>query len=303
MNHSLIADLNNVIEAIKALPHDEQIIALDFDNTCVRGDLGECVQSQLVDDLALPLLAEDLSPIGGSAFERDISPYLPLRATDEEARRYIQHIVSTEYLRIMEESGHREGYLYSVRLLAGMSPDEVRNHSLKTFKKDLASPMITEEVPPPPGLNRPGYSRTRGLRIHKEMRELVRKAQDQDIKVLVISASAHCIVAPIAEHYFGVPPENIWGIHTDMKDNGTLAPRCVEPIPYGQGKVASIERVVGQRAAFAAGDARTDLEMLQSTRIGALLLDRGNVALRQEAEDRGWIIHPQESVTCEPPLP
>ena len=291
-----------ILEQILKLPIEERVIALDFDNTCIRGDLGEAVQNHLLDAMTLPLHAHDRIAIGGHPFAEALAPYLDdaqaPRDLDAGAKERVRHIVSTEYLRIMNEDGHREGYLYSVRLLAGMTPAAVEELALLAFQHELKKTMGKRLIHAPEGLDRPMYTREDGLRIHEEMRDFILDAQALGIRVLVISASCHWVVAPIAESYFGIARDDIWGIHTALNEDGTLAAQCVEPIPYGAGKVASIQKVAGRSASFAAGDARTDLEMLRSATLNSLLLDRGNEALKQEGISSGWLIIPQQALTC-----
>jgi len=281
---------------------DERVIAFDFDNTCIRGDLGEAVQNHLLDSMALPLQAHHRIAIGGRPFAEALAPYLDgaqaPRDLGARAKEMVRHIVSTEYLRIMNEDGHQEGYLYSVRLFAGMSPEAVEELALRAFRHELKIPRRERLIHAPEGLDRPSYTREEGLRIHEEMRDFILDAKALGIRVLVISASCHWVVAPVAQAYFGIERADIWGIHTALNEDGTLAAQCVEPIPYGAGKVASIQKIAGRPVCFAAGDARTDLEMLRSATFNALLLDRGNEALKEEGMSSGWFIIPQKALSC-----
>jgi hypothetical protein len=56
--------------------------------------------------------------------------------------------------------------------------------------------------------------------------------------------------------------------------------------------VSAIDRIIGRRPVFAAGDWDTDLEMLGCSEGVSLLLDRGRKDLVEFGKERGWLIQP-----------
>jgi len=151
-------------------------------------------------------------------------------------------------------------YMLMAWAFAGWTPDEVRSFSTR----------IQEQ---------------RGLakRLHPEMQTVVRWAQKRGVELWVISASPRFVVQAGAAR-FGIRPERVVATSAAVRD-GRVAPGLAEPMPYGPGKVAAIERVVGPSRLIAAfGDDVFDLEMLLSADVPVAVRPKDRLRHRAEGE-------------------
>lgn len=119
-----------------------------------------------------------------------------------------------------------------------------------------------------------------------EIRELIAAMQRHGWEVWVISASAEPLVQAVAQAY-GIGADRVVGMRLAVGDDGRFLPRLAGPNTYRRGKLEAIDTFVGRRPTFAAGDADTDIEMLEAAR-HRLVFDRGHPELRARAEAGGW---------------
>lgn len=162
---------------------------------------------------------------------------------------------------------------------AGWTPDEVRGFARRMFRK-------------------------RGLeqRIHGEMRRVVDWAQERGIPLWVVSASPLFVVEAGVE-LFGIPRDRIIATTPVVRD-GRVGTRLAHPIPYGEGKVQGMDRVMGSRRIVAAfGDEAFDLEMLRRADVPVAV--RPKTRLRNRAAELPELVqlaeaNGSESATCLP---
>lgn len=125
------------------------------------------------------------------------------------------------------------------------------------------------------------------LRFRPAILDLIWALQRHGWTVWIVTASPAVMVS-VAAQRVGIPANHVLGMWCRVGPDGRFLAPTQEPVTYRHGKVDALSIATGGRSpTFAAGDAVTDLEMLQSARY-ALVLDRGNPTLRDEAAVRGW---------------
>lgn len=173
------------------------------------------------------------------------------------------------YEHLAAEAGRPAAYQWAAEVVAGLYELEVRELTLEVVES---------------------YLNQGGLRFRPEMRDLMFALQRWGWEVWVVSASAEVVVQTIAQFY-GVPADRVIGVKLTVAPDGLLLPHTAGPLTYRTGKVAAIDRFIGRRPTFAAGDTDTDIEMLQASR-HVLLMDRGNDEALTAAREGGWWVQP-----------
>jgi len=290
-NHEFLLDL-----AAKDL--DGRAAFFDWDDTCIFGDCGEAflyfqlstgvlrlnsaelaalvpTWPQARDQFGLPCneyqleKLRDIIQTGAEALEaasEKSNPKQPLSALG-------RGLLALYRLLEKSASGPGSAYLWAIRLLAGFSPDEIKESALTCIKRELG-------LPPATFFSQAGASglagkRRQGIRAFPEMRELVSLFRSSGIRVYLVSASQPLIVAATAE-VTGFEVDGIVGMAGETNADGLLTGHLAPgyAINYGDGKVANSNAFIGVEPIFVAGDSVNDLAMMtayEATR-GRLLL-------------------------------
>ena len=130
---------------------------------------------------------------------------------------------------------------------------------------------------------------TGALRLRPALIELIWAMQRNSWVVYIVTASPAVVISPVAQQ-LGIPADHVLGMwcNTDPKDR--FCPPTQAPITYREGKVSAIQTAIqSKELTFAAGDAITDLELLEYAS-NQLVVDKGVAALRIVAEEKGWLI-------------
>lgn len=201
-------------------------------------------------------------------------------------------------------------------LLAGGEPSLMKiiaaTHSGMTsddFQKTVTNWIATAR--------HPRFKRLYTELIYQPMLELLSYLRANGFKTFIVSGGGVEFMRPWTERVYGIPPEQVVGsmgkLQYEMR-NGIpvlLKEPAVDLIDDEAGKPVGIQKFIGRRPVFAAGNSDGDLEMLQWTTVGrraslGILIhhtdavreyayDRNskvgqlNVALDQ-APQRGWIV-------------
>jgi HAD superfamily phosphoserine phosphatase-like hydrolase len=168
------------------------------------------------------------------------------------------------YERMVETDGKRIAYAWCAFALEGMTPREVREFTLDVID---------------------GWTADGRIRLRPELVDLVAAMQASGWETWAITASAEPLVQAFAQRY-GIPADQVAGMRLAI-DDGRYAARLAGPNTFREGKVEAIDRYIGRRPVFAAGDTETDLEMLWCAR-HALLIDRHEPMMRAAAAEGGW---------------
>jgi phosphoserine phosphatase len=273
------------------------VVVFDFDNTCIINDIGELFSHYLIDEMLYRYERDDfwqlIHPDDGREDLLEMARVLVALAEDH--RR--QHPLYSRYLadmgalygRRLARAGKADCYEWAVRLHVGMRPDEVRSLARKAIRRELARPLETESRNSSCGLT---TNISRGVRVVREMRELIDALSGHGIEAWIVSASNVWAVEAFAT-LFDVPAQRVIGNSLIEDHHGVLTSETVRPVLFRQGKVDAIERHVRRRPIAAFGDAETDLEMLQWATDLAVVIDRGCEVLRREAQRKSWPMQPQ----------
>ena len=277
----------------------KRVAVFDFDNTMVLGDLAFAAQRLQVEnhrfgfDPAIP----------SAAFPAEIAALFAewgaagTPAEKEASQSRIRAAVLGRYDRVRETEGPEAAMGYLASLLEGFTPDEARQLGREALQQETAQPVCTRAVPNPSG---PPVAYPSGMRIRPAMAAMVKRLQDADFDVWVVSASPEPLVQGAAETY-GIPATNVIGLRT-VEEGDRLTAQVVAPLPWRQGKADAIQDRVGVRPALAFGDSWSDYEMLTSAD-RAVLMDRGTSDLRTAALNAGVALQPRFSGEPDPDAP
>jgi len=128
--------------------------------------------------------------------------------------------------------------------------------------------------------------------IFPEMRDLVKKLQDQGSDIWAVSSSNEWIIRAAMRH-FGVPQTRILAASVQV-DNGTITDHLIR-VPSGEGKTKAIREVLTGALDAAFGNSKWDVEMLALA--GHAYAVNPNPDLEGIARKRGWRIYFPDSVS------
>ena len=127
--------------------------------------------------------------------------------------------------------------------------------------------------------------------IFPEMRELVRRLQENGCAVWAVSSSNEWVIRAGMKH-FGVPESRILAA-TVAVDDGIATDRLIR-VPSGAGKPIALREVVKKEIDAAFGNSRWDTEMLAMAKHAFAI--NPNPDLGSTARERGWRIYFPEGV-------
>jgi HAD superfamily phosphoserine phosphatase-like hydrolase len=122
--------------------------------------------------------------------------------------------------------------------------------------------------------------------IFPEMRELVRRLQENDCEVWAVSSSNEWVIRAGMKH-FGIPESRILAATVEV-DNGVVTDRLIR-VPSGAGKPLALREVVKKEIEAAFGNSRWDTEMLAMAKHAFAV--NPNPDLESAARERGWRIY------------
>jgi len=122
--------------------------------------------------------------------------------------------------------------------------------------------------------------------IFPEMRELVRRLQENGREVWVVSSSNEWVIRAGMKH-FGIPESRILAAKVEV-DDGIVTDRLIR-VPSGAGKPQALREVVKKQIEAAFGNSRWDTEMLAMAKHAFAV--NPNPDLESAARERGWGIY------------
>jgi len=122
--------------------------------------------------------------------------------------------------------------------------------------------------------------------IFPEMRELVRRLQQNGCEVWAVSSSNEWVIRAAMNH-FGIPENRVLAAKVSI-DSGIVTDRLIR-VPSGAGKPLALREVVRKEIDAAFGNSRWDSEMLATARRGVAV--NPNPDLEAVARERGWRIY------------
>lgn len=124
------------------------------------------------------------------------------------------------------------------------------------------------------------------VQIFPEMRELVRRLEENDCEVWAVSSSNEWVIRA-GMKYFGIPESRILAAKVEV-DGGAVTDRLIR-VPSGAGKPQALREVVKKEVDAAFGNSRWDGEMLAMAKHAFAI--NPNADLESAARERGWRIY------------
>lgn len=126
------------------------------------------------------------------------------------------------------------------------------------------------------------------LSIEPEIEALIGSLIQAGWEVWIVTASPAAVVEPLAAR-LGVPSSQVIGYEGSTDAEGRFTGELLKPWPHGAGKAEAVGQKIHRPLGFAAGDSAQDAPLLSLAR-KALVVDRGDQDLAQEANANGWWI-------------
>lgn len=107
--------------------------------------------------------------------------------------------------------------------------------------------------------------------VYKPMLELISYLQDNDFKTYIVSGGGVDFMRPIISELYGIPNEQIIGSTVKTKydyNNGSPVVNRLPELDFlddGGGKTVNINKIIGKKPVFCAGNSDGDLAMMQWT--------------------------------------
>jgi HAD superfamily hydrolase (TIGR01490 family) len=122
--------------------------------------------------------------------------------------------------------------------------------------------------------------------IFPEMRELVRRLQENGCEAWAVSSSNEWVIRAGMKH-FGIPESRILAARVEI-DDGIITDRLIR-VPSGPGKPQALREVVKKEIDAAFGNSRWDAEMLALAKHAFAV--NPNPDLESMASERGWRVY------------
>lgn len=238
------------------------LATLDWDNTMIYGDVGEATLKHQIDTRAFSFNDDFWRLIPVSVRSR----LKALHKNDPQGE--FSKLFWQTYENMCATQGDEACYVWTVQLMTGLSPDEVR-HQAQNVIKSFSS---------------------QGPCYYPQMKKLVNQLKKAGVDVWIVSASTQWIVEEAVRHV-GIDADHVIGMLPKVV-NGQIMTQ-MERVTYREGKAHAIQNMIGRAPDFAAGDSNTDLEMLLMGEGTRLVIDRGKEPLMTTARQKGWLIQPK----------
>lgn len=325
--------IDAMLDDLAAAPAERRVAVLDWDNTVIKNDVGDAMMFWMLrhDKVLQPvdwsatsgmLTAGGVAALTG-ACEGLANAGQPLPTSSLKGVKCADEIVGI-YTGGITSGGepafagwnHRTmepSYAWTVQLLAGYTPDELRMFAAAAIDEGLAADEGAEQT----------VGSTAGLaaylRVYEPMQDLITTLQANGIDVWILSASSQLVVETFAARV-GVAAERVVGVRstidgagrttTDLQGCGGVADGENSLITYLEGKRCWMNKVIfsvagaaaekvqthpALRPVFAAGDSNTDVAFLQDATGLRLVLNRNKAELMCNAyADVGgnWLVNP-----------
>ncbi|KUJ69680.1 hypothetical protein ACZ90_10190 [Streptomyces albus subsp. albus] len=201
-------------------------------------------------------------------------------------------------------------YVWITQLFAGHSPARLTEYARAARAENLAAPIGTEQKVGTHTM--PGY-----IRYYTQQKDLIKTLQKAGFDVWIVSASAEPVVRAWAPGV-GIDRAHTIGIRNIVRDGRlTTGVRGCGDVPDGRGEVLTYvdgkrcwinQEIFGvhgarawqkqdraHRAAFAAGDADTDVTFVSDATAGHLAINRNKTEFMCRAYDNAdhrWLVNP-----------
>ena len=159
-------------------PKDPPVAAIDFDNTCIRGDIGRAFFDWMVTERKILFTEEIFKALPGDK-RKDIKAAwkklkkLPAeKQADSVELQTFRKLMHQAYWSLCYNTPPEKCFPWQVRFYAGYTPEEIRNMAKEVTDSELEKPMGSEPIKAGPDATAPAITST-GIRIHKEVQSLI----------------------------------------------------------------------------------------------------------------------------------
>ncbi len=253
--------LDGVYREVAKIAQPGDFAVLDFDGTCIEGDIGEAVFFYMCEN---GLLRNDrmLGDRGG-----------------ELSKPEYHEKVFNRFHRIT--GNVRNASLFAYAALAGYNPVEIKgifDRTLEYEGQEIGSRELF------------GRKIGKGIKVREDMKELILRFGDILIPSYIVTASGQILVEFMLDKHFWDCGCKCLGITSEEEANGVFTDRIIDPVTVLDGKVQAIKTHIKpeQRPVFGAGDSPNDEPMLTYSKSGLVV---GNGRLAQTAKERGWQVY------------
>lgn len=263
------------------------VIAFDFDNTVIRGDVGETLHYRLAAEggyAGTESFWAQIDPEDGRDRIRSSLARAPL---DPDAILDLQAVFLRRLLRL----GVAEAYRWAVTLHVDLDAARLHEAALRHAEHESMEPHRVEERTAPDGLR---MRMSRGLARRPAVEALRDAARDAGLVDWVVSATNVWAIRAVAPTV-GFDASRCLG-NRCHEEAGRITARRDGPVTWRAGKVDALAAAAGARPWIAIGDSWTDAELLGAATRLAILVDRGDDALRSHAQTQGWLIVPEAQI-------
>jgi len=270
------------------------VAVFDFDNTCIRGDIGRAFYDRMVrerrirfsDDVWKAVPEDKRAALRAAWTELNKLP--EDQRDDSTAMKTFRKLAHQAYWSLCHEAPADQCYPWQVRFYAGYQPSTLNRLAYDVINEELKRPLGSEQIKTGPDDPAPAITSS-GIRIYDEIRELMFELRRNGFEVYIVTAGPQWVVAGAARH-FAVASEYVIGMRTKIKD-GKLTSEIDPPPTFKEGKVQAIQKYIGVQPVLVLGDSWTDADMLSYAK-HAVLIDRGYADLKERAVQAGWWIQP-----------
>jgi phosphoserine phosphatase len=270
------------------------VAVFDFDNTMVQGDIGRSFFDWMIlqrkikfNDAIFTALPDDRRAEIRDAVNA-LNKLPEAKQAESVELQKLRKLMHRSYWGLCHSESWEKCFPWQVRFYAGYTPRELAEMAVGVFEKEQKRPVASEPIKAGPDDPEPGITGV-GLRVHEEMRSLIRLLRERGFQVWVVTAGPQYVVEGAARS-FGVDADHVLGMRTTL-EGGKITTTMDPPPTFRTGKVKAIERFIGARPVLAFGDSWTDAEMLAAAE-HAVLIDRGYADLKKKAQESGWWIQP-----------
>jgi len=256
------------------------VLALDWDETCISGDVGDAAFWGLALDMQYAFDSVDFWAIMGKGDELEMAR-LAVYGDDGHA---LCDAMIRRYESILESNGPMEAYIWQTRVTTGLRPMQLKRRLFTTLRKQAGrAPDI---------LKLKNDRRIRwGFRLKPAVAELARIARKRRMQVVVVSVSLREAVWS-ACRLLGFHEHTVLGNATCVR-RGKLSGDLIEPVIYGRGKLDALRKATGQNPWIAIGDSDFDLPLLAGAEKLAVLLEPADAALIEQAGMLRILVEPR----------
>ncbi|MBW1810450.1 MAG: haloacid dehalogenase-like hydrolase [Deltaproteobacteria bacterium] len=274
------------------------VVVFDFDNTCIRGDIGRAFFDHMVsqrkikfNDLIFDALPADKREAIRKVWDQ-ISKLPADKQADSVQLQEFRKLMHQAYWSLCNQPDPTKCFPWQVRFYAGYTPDQLVRLAAEVMESELKRKLGSEQIKAGPDDKAPAITST-GIRIYKEITDLMVLLRKKGIKVWVVTAGPQWVVTGAARR-FAVAEGQVIGMRTKL-DKGLLTTEMEPPPTFKEGKVEAIKKFIKVKPILVLGDSWTDAEMMEYAE-NAILLDRGYADLKKKALDSGWWIQPPFNV-------